>query len=403
MSTKLQENFVVDGHRVVSNQEWIGLRTELLKKEKELTRARDAVNRDRLALPWTLVDKTYVFEGPKGNVSLADLFDGRSQLIVYHFMYAPGWEEGCSGCSFLCDHIDGALPHLQNHDVSVVAISRATLPEIETFKKRMRWGFPWVSSHDSDFNYDFGVSYTREDLDRGGVFHNFSMQKLRGEEQPGISAFYKDSTGAVYRTYSSYERGGDLLIGTYNYLDLAPKGRNEQGNMGDWMKLHDLYDAKAPVELEPPRFVESKPMLLAGVERGYRGDEIGRIPEQWSKFAPLIGTIPGQIGRVAYGVCSHPFRGDECVRYMTAVEVSDLTALPDEFGAVRLPAQLYAVFAHRGHVATLSATIDAIVAHWLPKSGFQASRTSALLERYGEDFSPTSPIGGVEVWVPVVK
>ncbi|MEA2553625.1 MAG: hypothetical protein QOJ65_1801 [Fimbriimonadaceae bacterium] len=230
----------VKTHEVVSEEAWIKARQKLLEKEKEWTGAKDALSRERQALPWVKVDKTYVFEGPHGLETLADLFDGRSQLIVYHFMYAPEWVEGCSGCSFISDHIDGALPHLENHDVSVVAISRAPLSKLEAFKNRMGWKFKWVSSHDSDFNYDYHVSYKREDLDKGPVFHNFKMQKLTGEEQPGISAFYKDENGDVFHTYSTYERGGDILIGAYNYLDLAPLGRNEATGM-DWMRLHDQY------------------------------------------------------------------------------------------------------------------------------------------------------------------
>ncbi|RYG23514.1 DUF899 domain-containing protein [bacterium] len=229
------------GHPVVSHDEWLAAGSELLTKEKEFTRARDAMSATRRALPWTSVETDYVFEGPEGPVSLSELFDGRSQLIVYHFMYAPGWEEGCSGCSFVSDHIDAARQHFEHHDVAFVAVSRAPMADFQEFKKRMGWGFRWVSSSGNTFNYDFGVSFRRDDLDRGPVFYNFAEQKLKSEEQPGLTVFFKDADGQIYRTYSTYERGLDLLIGAYNFLDLTPKGRNETGPMS-WMRFHDRYE-----------------------------------------------------------------------------------------------------------------------------------------------------------------
>lgn len=227
-------------HQVVSSEEWIAAGGALLKKEKEFTKARDALSAARRELPWMKVEKDYVFEGPDGPVSLSDLFDGKCQLIVYHFMYGPGWEEGCAGCSFVCDHVDAARQHFEHHDVAFTAVSRAPLADFQAFKKRMGWAFRWISSNANDFNYDFGVSYRREDLDKGPVLHNFVVQKLSGEEQPGLTVFTKDAEGNIYRTYSTYERGLDLLIGAYNFLDLTPKGRNEASGM-DWMKLHDQY------------------------------------------------------------------------------------------------------------------------------------------------------------------
>src|SRR5579859_1627536 len=200
-------------HKVVSGEEWIKARQELLVKEKELTHAMDAVSKLRRELPWVKAEKQYVFEGPEGNVSLSDLFDGRSQLFVYHFMYGPDWEEGCDGCSFLCDHVDAARQHFEHNDLSFVAISRAAWPKLEAYRKRMGWTFRWVSSLDSDFNSDYHASYTRETLDAGPVFHNYKMQKLNFEEQPGSSVFYKNGDGEVFHTYSSYERGGDILLG----------------------------------------------------------------------------------------------------------------------------------------------------------------------------------------------
>ena len=228
----------VENHPVVSEEEWVAARQDLLKKEKELTRAMDAVSRQRRELPWVRVTKDYVFEGPNGKVTLAELFGNNDQLIVYHFMYAPGWEEGCVGCSFLSDHIDGANLHLKHRDVSLVVVSRAPYEEFQAYKKRMGWKFNWVSSAGSDFNYDYHASYTRQELDSGEVFHNFTWQKLKSEDQPGTSVFYKNEKGEIFHTYSSYERGGDILLGAHNYLDLTPKGRGEDF----WWKRHDEYD-----------------------------------------------------------------------------------------------------------------------------------------------------------------
>lgn len=228
------------GHAVVSREEWLDARRKLLKAEKEVTRSRDALAVKRRELPWVKVDKTYVFEGPQGNITLSDIFDGRSQLFVYHFMFGPDWEAGCDGCSFLADHIDGPNQHLRHHDVTIVAVSRASIDKLSAFKKRMGWHFPWYSSLDSDFNFDFGVSYHREDLDAGPVMHNFTEQKLSFEEQPGMSVFYKDENGDIFHTYSGYERAGDELIGAHAFLDMTPKGRNEDEVMG-WMRLHDEY------------------------------------------------------------------------------------------------------------------------------------------------------------------
>jgi predicted dithiol-disulfide oxidoreductase (DUF899 family) len=229
---------------IVSQQEWLAARKALLVREKQATRLRDAINAERLALPWVRVEKTYVFDTPAGQKTLAELFDGRSQLIVYHFMLGPGWEAGCPGCSFLCDHVDGALPHLEHHDVTLVAVSRAPLPEIEAYKARMGWRFPWVSAFGSDFNHDYHVSFTKDELADGEVFYNFTKTKSdhAGAELPGLSAFYKDTAGEVFHTYSSYARGPEELIGTLMILDRAPKGRNEATTM-DFVRRHDEYEA----------------------------------------------------------------------------------------------------------------------------------------------------------------
>ncbi|HEY4765903.1 MAG TPA: thioredoxin family protein [Candidatus Sulfotelmatobacter sp.] len=235
-------------HPVVSQEQWLPERKALLLREKEFTHLRDKINAERLALPWVKVEKNYVFDTPKGKKTLSELFDGRSQLIVYHFMLGPGWEAGCPGCSFLSDHIDGALPHLQHHDVTWTAVSRASLAEIEAYRKRMGWRFPWVSASGTDFNYDYHVSFTNDDLATGKVLYNFTETPVQSEsagtELPGLSSFYKDEAGEVFHTYSSYARGGEELIGTLMILDRTPKGRNEKTTM-DFVRRHDEYEKAA--------------------------------------------------------------------------------------------------------------------------------------------------------------
>ena len=233
----------IPSHKIVSREEWLKARKTHLAKEKQFTRQRDELSRQRHKLPWVNVEKPYVFDGPKGKETLADLFDGRSQLIVYHFMFGPDskWKEGCPSCSFLADHIDGANLHLPRHDVTLLVVSRAPLRKIAPFKKRMGWRFRWVSSFGNDFNFDYHVSFTKQEIAKGKIYYNYEMTE-GGEEQPGISAFYKDESGEIFHTYSSYGRGGDLLIGTYNYLDLAPLGRPEGKGQGmDWVRHHDSY------------------------------------------------------------------------------------------------------------------------------------------------------------------
>src|ERR1700693_5904360 len=209
--------------KVVSPAEWLVARKELLRKEKEFTRLRDQLSRERRELPWEKVEKKYVFAGPGGKESLGDLFGDKSQLIVYHFMFGPEWKEGCPSCSFNMDHTDGALVHLAQRDVSFLAVSRAPFAKIEEFKKRMGWRFNWVSSLANDFNRDFHVSFTKEELAKGKVEYNFSMTEFPSEEAPGISVFYKDKNGEIFHTYSSFARGTEVGVGTYAYLDLVPK------------------------------------------------------------------------------------------------------------------------------------------------------------------------------------
>jgi predicted dithiol-disulfide oxidoreductase (DUF899 family) len=230
-------------HRVVSQAEWIEARKDLLTKEKDFTRQRDALSAERRKLPWVKVDKEYVFDAPGGKENLASLFGGKSQLIVYHFMLGPGWEEGCPSCSLLADHFDGSVVHLAHRDVTLLVASRAPLPQIEAFQKRMGWRFKWVSSYANDFNHDFHVSFTKDELAKGKVYYNYNMTEFPSEEAPGASVFYKDATGAVFHTYSMYARGLDILIGAYNFLDLAPKGRDEEGlkHTMAWVRHHDKY------------------------------------------------------------------------------------------------------------------------------------------------------------------
>jgi predicted dithiol-disulfide oxidoreductase (DUF899 family) len=231
-------------HEPASQEQLLTARKALLAKEKELTWLRDRLSAERRELPWAKIEKQFFFDGSNGKETLADLFDGRSQLIVKHFMMAPGKPEGCVGCSFEVDHIGGALVHLQHHDVSYVVIARAPLDEIETFKKRMGWGFKWVSSFGSDFNYDFHVSFAPDEIAKGRAFYNYEIREITTEDLSGISVFYKDENGDIFHTYSSYGRGAEELITTYVCLDLTPKGRNETGpnyDLGDWVRHHDRY------------------------------------------------------------------------------------------------------------------------------------------------------------------
>lgn len=230
---------------VVSRQEWLEARRALLATEKEETKLRDKIRADRQKMPWVKVDKTYTFDTPAGKKTLAELFDGRSQLMIYHFMFGPDWEAGCPGCSFLSDHIDGTLAHLNNHDVTYVTVSRAPLDKIEAYKKRMGWKFPWVSSFGSDFNFDYHVSFTKEELESGKVFYNFreTSGDDANDELPGMSAFIRDENGNVYHTYSDYARGGEEILTTLMILDRAPKGRNETSTLS-FVKRHDEYDTE---------------------------------------------------------------------------------------------------------------------------------------------------------------
>jgi predicted dithiol-disulfide oxidoreductase (DUF899 family) len=253
-------NMSTEDHRVVSREEWVAERKLLLAREKELTRLSDKIARERRALPWVRIDKTYVFDGPEGRRTLAELFEGRRQLLVQHFMLAPGWEQGCPSCSFMADHSDGMNIHLAHRDVTLVAVSRAPLAEIERFRRRMGWQFKWVSSHGSDFNYDFGVTFPADEMAKGEVHYNYGTWRFPADavpfpsgELPGVSVFYKDDAGDVFHTYSTYGRGVEVMMGTYNMLDLVPKGRDERNvdYKMEWVRHHDRYEP-APVATAAP-------------------------------------------------------------------------------------------------------------------------------------------------------
>jgi predicted dithiol-disulfide oxidoreductase (DUF899 family) len=252
MSTAIAETSTAN-HPVVSRDTWLAGRKTLLAQEKELTRLRDQIARERRALPWVHVDKNYVFDTPEGQRSLANLFEGRRQLMVQHFMFGPGWEQGCPSCSYMADHTAGMQIHLEQRDVTFVAVSRATLPEIERFRRRMGWQFRWVSSTGNDFNYDFHVSFKPEERVNGRVHYNYGMVEFPAGEAPGISLFYQDGEGEIFHTYSTYGRGVEVMMGTYNMLDLTPMGRAEQDGFYkmDWVRHHDRYEAASPFTPAP--------------------------------------------------------------------------------------------------------------------------------------------------------
>ena len=232
-----------DMNKIVSDEEWITARKELLKKEKEFTILRDQLNQQRRDLPWVAVNKEYVFEGRNGKQTLSDLFDGRSQLIVYHFMFDPSWDEGCLHCSFWADNFNGIIVHLNQRDVTMIAVSRAPYSKLASYQKRMGWDFNWLSSYDTDFNYDYHVSFTQEELAKNEVNYNYIAQASPSPELQGVSIFFKDSSGRVVHTYSTYSRGIDMLNVAYHYLDLVPKGRDEAGHDFPqfWVRRHDEY------------------------------------------------------------------------------------------------------------------------------------------------------------------
>ncbi|GEP45308.1 DUF899 domain-containing protein [Brevifollis gellanilyticus] len=234
-------------HPIASQEGWLEARLALLAQEKAHTRAGEEIARQRRALPWVKITKDYVFDSTEGKVSLADLFDGRSQLFVYHFMFGPEWDEGCTGCSYLCDHVDAARQHFEHNDLSFVAISRGPLEKLQEYRRRMGWKFRWVSAANTDFNFDFHVSFPPEREHEGRITYNFGTIDAIPDldELSGSSVFFKDEDGQIYHTYSAYSRGDEVLLGAYNFIDMAPKGRNENGpnkNLMDWVKRHDRYE-----------------------------------------------------------------------------------------------------------------------------------------------------------------
>jgi len=239
-----------DTHKIVSQAEWLEAHRAFSEREAEFLALKDEIAQARLALPWVKLEKAYLFDTPEGQKTLADLFGGNSQLIIKHFMLEPGQINGCVGCSFECDHMAGPLKHIPHHDVSFAAVARAPLDEIEAYKQRMGWTFPWVSSHGSDFNYDFDVSFTPEQMKNGTCFYNYQDMAAPIEDLSGLSAFYKDEDGTVYHTYSAFGRGAEELLSAYMVLDMTPKGRNEteRGDLTDWVRPHDLYGEGGTVE-----------------------------------------------------------------------------------------------------------------------------------------------------------
>jgi len=227
--------------RVVSHEQWVAERVAFMAKEKEFTRLRDELSRQRRELPWEKVTKSYVFEGPRGQETMAELFEGRRQLVVYHFMFSPNWEEGCKSCSFWADNFNGIDIHLAHRDITFLAISRAPLAKLEAYKKRMGWSFKWVSAGESDFNYDLHVSFDPEAAKNGAASYNYGTGQRVQEDMPGISMFYKDEKGDIYHTYSAYSRGIDLMNGAYNYIDLTPKARDEGQGIMSWLRRRDQY------------------------------------------------------------------------------------------------------------------------------------------------------------------
>jgi predicted dithiol-disulfide oxidoreductase (DUF899 family)/uncharacterized damage-inducible protein DinB len=294
--------------KVVSPAEWVKARKDLLAKEKEFTRLRDELSRKRREMPWEKVEKNYVFDGPRGKETLSDLFDGRSQLVVYHFMLGPGWKEGCPSCSYLADNFDGARVHMEQRDASFVVISRAPLAEIEAFKKRMGWKFKWVSSYGSDFNADYQVSGKQPD---GKVYYNYGVSEFPAEERPGLSVFYKPAGEDIFHTYSTYSRGLDILLTTYNFLDMTPKGRDEEAlaHPMAWVRHHDRYGTAkeeaccSGTAMEASRSLE--PMLKEFREEAETTRRIlGRVPADKLGWKPHAKSM--SLGQLAMHIASVP-------------------------------------------------------------------------------------------------
>jgi predicted dithiol-disulfide oxidoreductase (DUF899 family) len=268
--TNVSINTLDRAHPVVSREQWIAARRKLLVKEKESTRLRDELSAERRALPWVKVEENYVFDTAEGKKSLGELFGGRSQLVIYHFMFGPDWQEGCPSCSFVSDHINGTLPHLAARDVAVVMVSRAPLAKLQAFKKRMGWSFDWVSSYESGFNADFRVSFSKEELAQGKVNYNYTWQEFPSAEAPGLSVFYKDPAGDIFHTYSTFGRGLEAVMSTYAILDMVPQGRNEDqlSFPMEWIRYHDRYGTDQFADADKPYWPETAPASAKTCECG---------------------------------------------------------------------------------------------------------------------------------------
>jgi predicted dithiol-disulfide oxidoreductase (DUF899 family) len=255
-----QLEILMTQHEVVSEDQWMDARRALLVEEKAFTHERDRLSRMRRALPWVRVEREYVFRGAEGRVTLRGLFDGRSQLIVYHFMFGPDWQEGCPGCSLLCDQVDGARQHFEHNDVSFVAVSRGPIEKLDAYRRRMGWKFRWVSAAEGAFNFDYHVSFPQGRRE-GGVFYNFGAQPdPEIDELSGVSVFHEDDDGTIYHTYSTYGRGGEMFLPVYGWLDIVPKGRNEtkRGNLTDWARRHDRYPDDGRTRSTNPAAAEAR-------------------------------------------------------------------------------------------------------------------------------------------------
>jgi predicted dithiol-disulfide oxidoreductase (DUF899 family) len=282
--------------KVVTPTEWLAARKELLRKEKEFTRLRDELSRQRRDLPWEKIEKQYVFEGPQGNQTLAELFDGRSQLVIYHFMFGPSWEAGCPHCSFWADNFNSIIVHLNHHDVTMVAVSRAPYAKLAAYKKRMDWNFKWVSSNENDFNFDYHVSFTPEELGKKEALYNFKIQPPPSSEMQGVSVFYKEEAGNIFHTYSTYAWGIDLMNTAYNFIDLTPKGRDEGDHPQHWVQRHDEYRGltrrRTPPEGRLSDFNSGGVEGLAFGENAFRNAaEFADETEPGKKLQRVVGNV----------------------------------------------------------------------------------------------------------------
>jgi predicted dithiol-disulfide oxidoreductase (DUF899 family)/DNA gyrase inhibitor GyrI len=403
------------GHNLVSSEEWLKARKAFLAKEKEFTRQRDELSRLRRELPWERVDKNYVFETADGKQSLADLFKGRSQLIVYHFMLGPGWEAGCPSCSFLGDHFDGQIVHLNARDVTFLVVSRAPLAEIEAFKRRMGWHFNWVSSFGSDFNYDYQASFDPDDLAKGEVYYNYNKQGFGATEGPGASVFHKDKTGSVFHTYSTYGRGLDIFLGVYNFLDLTPKGRDEEGLQFSmsWVRHHDRYNDNYKVDpaasYKAPEVLPALPVRIEHVaaRRVASVRHIGpyaECGEAWGKLIPALaseGVLGADSIKIGIGHDNPAVIPLSDLRYDACVSVDVDYKAPDGIFEQIIPGGEYAIATLTGPYDRLAGAYRFLLEDWLPRSG-RKKADHPPYEVYVSDATKTAPESLVtEIYVPL--